>query len=142
MKLTMDVEPHGLGWLRLDNRQVSLTVRASYVSDVVANLIGTIAEVAGGAESAETYLGMEPGEATLRIERTDDVWSTLTLEVVGGHSVPRGTFTFDLETPSLARLGLDLVASVGRETYLSSWAPEATWPTEALARLQRLAHVD
>ena len=142
MELTMHVEPAGWGWLRFADAQMVLTVRASYVSDVMADVIRTIAEVASGAGSAETHLGLEPGEVTLRIERQDEAAGVVTLEATGGCSGPRGTFVFPVLTSSLPTLGLGLAASVDRTTYLDSWAPQGSWPTEALERLQRLARDD
>jgi hypothetical protein len=45
-----------LGWLRLAERQVSLTVRISYVSDALAEVVGVIRAAAEGAEATETRL--------------------------------------------------------------------------------------
>lgn len=136
----MVVEPHGWGWLRLADRQVTVTVtvRVSYVSDVLTEVIGAIGQAAGGAEAAEARLGLEPGEAVLRIERHGSAWSTVRLEV-DEPSGPRGAVGFTVETKALARLGLDLAASVDRDEYLAAWAPEATWPAEGLERLAMLA---
>lgn len=136
----MVVEPHGWGRLRLVDvdRQVMVTVRVSYVSDVLADVIDAIDQAAGGAEAAEARLGLEPGEAVLRIERRDGAWSTVRLQV-DQRSGPHGAVDFRVETSALARLGLDLAASVDKDTYLAAWAPEATWPTEGLERLARLA---
>ena len=134
----MVVEPHGWGWLRLADRQVTVTVRVSYVSDVLVNVIDAIDQAAGGAETAEARLGMEPGEAVLRIERRGSAWSIVRLQVEE-RSGPHGAVGFPVETSTLARLGLDLAASVDRDTYLAAWAPEATWPTEGLERLAMLA---
>jgi hypothetical protein len=134
MELTMLVEPAGWGWLRVTERQVSLTVRVSYVSDVLAEVVGVIRAAAEGAEAAETRLGLEPGETLLRIERHDGLRSILRLRVsqqVGA----TGEFSFPVETRALPQLGLDLAASVDRDSYLAAWAPEASWPTHALERL-------
>lgn len=74
----------------------------------------------------------------LRIERYDGTWSIVRLEVDERWG-PQGAVGFPVETSALARLGLDLAASVDRDEYLAAWAPEATWPTEGLERLAVLA---
>jgi hypothetical protein len=138
MELVMLVESHGWGWLRLADRQLTVTVRVSYVSDVLADVIEAIGQAAEGAETAEARLGLEPGEAVLQIERRGSAWSIVRLQVEE-RSGPHGAVGFPVETSALARLGLDLAASVDRDAYLAAWAPEATWPTEGLERLAMLA---
>lgn len=134
----MLVEPHGWGWLRVADRQAAVSLRVSYVSDVLADLIDVISRAASGAEAAEARLGLEPGEAVLRIERRDSARSLVRV-IIETRFGPEGAYSFPVETRSLARLGLDLVASVDREWYLTSWAPQASWPTEGVERLSRLA---
>jgi hypothetical protein len=73
---------------------------------------------------------------TLRIERRDDLSSTLSLRVDKNREA-WGTFDFRVATDSLKRLGL--AASVDRKVYLDSWSPEGTWPTASLELLQTLA---
>jgi hypothetical protein len=131
-------EAHGWGWLRLADRQVMVTVRVSYVSDVLTEVIDAIDQAAGGADTAEARLGLEPGEAVLRIERRDSAWSIVRLQV-DERSGPQGAVGFPVETSTLARLGLDLAASVDKDGYMAAWASEATWPTEGLERLAMLA---
>jgi hypothetical protein len=75
---------------------------------------------------------------TLRIERRDDLSSTLSLRVDKNRKA-WGTFDFRVATDSLKRLGLGLAASVDRKVYLDSWSPEGTWPTASLELLQMLA---
>lgn len=137
MELTMQVEPSGWARLRFADNQVAVTVRVSCASDVLANVIGVIARTAVGSESAETVLGLEPGEARVRIVRHDDAWSMVVVEV-GEHWGAGGSVGFPVETRLLARLGLDLAASVDRGAYLDSWGSGGTWPTEALERLATL----
>jgi hypothetical protein len=43
MELTMTVEPAGWGRLRFADRQVAVTVRVSYICDVLTDVIGVIA---------------------------------------------------------------------------------------------------
>ncbi|MDH2413951.1 hypothetical protein [Nocardioides sp. CER19] len=138
MELTMQVEPTGWGWLTVTGEQVSVRLRASYVSDVLTKVVGVIADAANGAGSAQALLGLEPGGATFSIERRDEAWSILSVQVSEDRRA-QGGFEFRVRTASLARLGLGLAASVDREAYLESWSQQGTWPTEALARLHHLA---
>ena len=96
MELTLVVEPRGWGRLRLVDvdRQVMVTVRVSYVSDVLADVIDAIDQAAGGAEAAEARLGLEPGEAVLRMLVTGGP------PVRGGGGMPHLIITSSRPSPS------------------------------------------
>lgn len=125
MKLTLKVEPSGWAWLKVEHSQVTLSLHVSVMADVLTNVVAVIADVAGGAESASTILGLEPGEAAFQIKRGDMGWSTLRLEITALHG-SGGAFDFRVETDRLAGIGLGLAASVDRDVYLESWAPNGT----------------
>lgn len=141
MRLIFDVEEAGWGRLRLVDQQITLDLKVSYLSDVLTKLIDAFVKVAEGAEAAEAGLGLEPGDAWLRIQRRGRTWSTIELRVED-HGVVMGTTAFRVETRKLARIALNMAESVDRETYLDEWSPKATWPSEGLLRLQHVDHGD
>ena len=133
MRLIFAVEPHGWGQLRLvdsHESQVTIDLRVSYLSDVLTKIVSAFADVADGAESAEAGMGLEPGDAWLRIQRRGETWSTIELQIEDP-GVVVSTSSFRVPTRGLAQIAVEMAASVDRETYLREWSPTATWPRES-----------